>query len=97
MLALLLISALSPTHSTAALRICRPALERKAGGEIDQITVETTSRWRGTTRLRGRMTVFVGMGTPALGSASAHHLIRAEYRYSCWVRKERVWKATIEQ
>jgi hypothetical protein len=98
MLATLLLAAVSLAHSPdAALKICRPALARKADGQIDRITIETRSRWRSTTIIRGRLTVFVGMGAPTPGTASAHHLIRAEYRYGCWVQHGRVRKTTIDQ
>ena len=98
MFALLLLAAISPAHSSStALKLCRPALERKAGGEIDRITVEASSRRHSTTILRGRLTVFVGMGEAAPGSASTHHLIRVDYRYRCSVRHGRVTKATIDQ
>lgn len=95
---MLLLAAASPAHySKATLGVCRPALARKAGGEIDRITIEKSTRWRSTKILHGRLTVFVGMGPPAAGSASAHHLIRAEYHYGCWVRNGRVRKTTIDQ
>src|SRR4051812_10299715 len=98
MFAILLLAAVGQAHSAdAALKICRPALARRADGRIDRITVETSSRWRSTTIIRGRLTVFVGMGAPTPGTASAHHLIRAEYRYGCWVRHGRVRKTTIDQ
>ena len=98
MVLMLLLAAIGPANSSSpALGLCRPVLERKAGGEMDRITVDKSSRWRGTTTLNGRITVLVGMGTPAPRSASAHHLIRADYRYRCWVRHGRVTKATIEQ
>jgi len=98
MLAILLLAAAGPAHSSnAALKVCRPALARKADGQIDRIMIETKSRWRSTTIIRGRLTVFVGMGAPAPGTASAHHLIRAEHRYGCWVRNGKVRKTTIDQ
>jgi hypothetical protein len=62
---------------------CDAALARKAGGEVDSMTVTSTTRHRSDIIIRGRLTVFLGMATAAPGSASAHHLIRADYGFEC--------------
>ena len=80
------ILASQPAAAKPALARCRSALAREAGGEIGTINVERSRVRRGWTTIDGRLTAFVGMGPPASGSASAHHLVRANYRYSCSVR-----------
>jgi hypothetical protein len=89
------IVAVHPTSANSALALCRPALARKAGGEIATIAIGKSSISGSSTRIGGRMTAFVGMGAPAPGSASAHHLIRADYNYQCWVRAGRVRKTIV--
>jgi hypothetical protein len=99
MIALLLASMIA-AHSpgtSSALRICKPAIARKAEGEIADISVNRSTLNRRTRTLRGNVTVFVGMGTPPPGSASAHHLIRAQYAFSCSTRAGRVRKVTLSQ
>jgi hypothetical protein len=81
--------------SDAALKLCCPVLARKAGGEIDTITVGS-SRTSGKDRMiSGSLTAFLGMAPPAPGSASAHHLIRAEFSYRCTVRRRAVRSASV--
>jgi hypothetical protein len=97
-MSLLFLAALAAPHPTdlhAALRLCRPALARKAGGQI--ATMNATSSLaspRGLT-VEGRLTAFLGMGPPPPGSASAHHLIRADFNYRCTVRRHAVRSATV--
>jgi hypothetical protein len=77
-----LASAKAPSTQSAIAR-CRPALERKVEGQIDTLSVNS-SRVVGRSRLlRGRLTAFLGMGPPGPGSASAHHLIRADFQFRC--------------
>jgi hypothetical protein len=91
------ITVAQPATATRWLELCRPALARKAGGEIQSITVQSTRIGRRSTIVRGETTVFIGMGTPGPGSASAHHLIRATYHYSCSIRSGRVTRVTLTQ
>jgi hypothetical protein len=86
-----------PASAKAALALCRPALARKAGGDIATIGVDRSIVRGNSTTITGRMTVFIGMGPPAPGSASAHHLIRAEYSYGCVVRGGKVRRTTLSQ
>lgn len=78
-----------------ALDLCRPALARKAGGDI--ATIEVGSSQRGNSRLtiKGQLTAFQGMGPPQPGSASAHHLIRADFNFVCQVERGRVARASV--
>lgn len=99
MIALLLASIVS-THVPAtatALKLCRPAIARKAEGEIQVISVSRSYASRKTRLVRGQVTVFVGMGPAPQGSASTHHLIRATYDYSCSVRSGRVRTVIVSQ
>src|SRR5689334_8550573 len=68
---------ISPASSGAALDLCKPALARKAGGEIATIKITSSRAKRKGLAMSGRLTAFLGMGPPMPGSASAHHLIRA--------------------
>ena len=79
----------------AAVALCKPSLARKAGGEIATIAV-TSSRLSGSEKvIEGRLTAFVGMGRPAPGYASSHHLIRAEFTYRCSIIGGRVHEVRL--
>lgn len=97
MIAILLLSVAAATPENATLAVCRPELARRAGGDIQSINIAQTRKVGRTTELRGQMTVFVGMGRPAPGSASTHHLIRATYHYSCRVRSGKVRSIALGQ
>jgi len=89
-----------PTPSaspSAAGTLCRAKLERRIPGEIGDMTTDSERRSGRTRVLRGTITALIGMGEPGPGQASAHHLIRAKYRYSCSVRASRVRKASLTQ
>jgi hypothetical protein len=86
-----------PASTRTALALCRPALARKAGGQIATIAIARSSIRSGMRRIAGRVTVFAGMGPPPPGSASAHHLIRADYNYVCSVRGGRVRSLTLSR
>ena len=86
-----------PASVNPAQAACRPALARKAGGEIASISVDRSIARGTSTTVTGRITVFVGMGAPAPGSASAHHLIRADYAYRCVVRGGKAIRTTLSQ
>jgi len=78
-----------------ALRLCRPVLASKAGGDIQAISTTSVRKdGRGFT-LKGKLTAFIGMGPPAAGSASTHHLIRANFDFRCSTVGRNVGKATI--
>jgi hypothetical protein len=97
MIAILLLAA--SLHSPAeshAVELCKPALARKAGGVIDRITVTSATAGK-TTVIRGALTVLIGMPPAPAGSASAHHLIRADYHYSCSTRRGRIVRTTLTQ
>jgi len=98
MLDLLLLAAVTASSPDAeVLAECKPALQKKAGGEIQSIAVDAKSETGGWVVIRGPMTTFIGMSAAPPGSASTHHLIRAEYQYVCWVRGGRVRKTTLLQ
>lgn len=78
-----------------ALAPCKAALERKAGGQIDSIDVQSVHVRRNGRTISGRLTSFAGMSPPPLGSASAHHLIRAEFSFTCRVAGGRVREARL--
>jgi hypothetical protein len=88
-------ASLAQPSGSAALDLCRPVLARKAGGEIATIEVASYRKERRGSRIGGRLTAFVGMGPPAPGSASAHHLIRTQFDFSCRVYKGRVREAAV--
>ena len=86
-----------PASATSTLALCRPVLARKAGGTIATISSDRSIVGANSTKITGRITVFVGMGPPAAGAASAHHLIRAEYSYRCRVSGGKVRETTLSQ
>lgn len=89
------LSALTSAGSDAALQICRPTLARKAGGDIQTISVTSAQKVRGGFIMAGQLTVFIGMEPPQPGSASAHHLIRANFAFNCRTIGKNVRKATV--
>ena len=93
---LILAGAVGSPPVDSALAACRPALERKAQGRIASIDVEAVRVTGSWVVIRGPLTAFIGMAPPALGSASTHHLIRAQYQYICWVRAGRVRRAVVD-
>ena len=99
MLALLFTSivAASVPSSHSALDLCRPAMAKKAEGEIADVSIARTRKIGRTRQISGKVTVFVGMGPAPAGTARAHHLIRAEYDYRCSVRSGRVIRLTMNQ
>jgi len=80
---------------SAAVDVCRPILARKAGGEISAIEVTSFRLGRKEIAVTGRLIAFLGMSPPPPGSASAHHLIRAQFTYRCTVRRARVRSASV--
>jgi hypothetical protein len=87
------VPAASASHAAADL--CRAKLERRIPGEIGQMSTDWAVKSGRTRIVRGTITALIGMGEPGPGQASAHHLIRATYRYSCSVRGSRVRKASL--
>ena len=87
--------ALQPAPADPAVELCKPALARRAGGDIATIDV-TASRTIGRRRIiEGRLTAFAQMGPAPAGSARTHHLGRLEFTYRCEVGGGRVRKARI--
>jgi hypothetical protein len=43
------------------------------------------------------MRALIGMGEPPPGSASTHHLIRADYDFICWVNDSRIKKIEVNR
>jgi hypothetical protein len=95
MIGLILAAALAASSNSSALALCKPVLARKAGGEIAKIAVDSSSGGSNGRTLKGRLTAFLGMGPPAPGSASAHHLIRADFTFRCRVARGRVANASV--
>src|SRR5947209_7648515 len=96
MLALALIAAATmPADSEAALTLCRPALARKAGGDIATITVTSGRKAKSGFAVEGQMTVFVGMSPPQRGFASTHHLIGTDFIFHCRTAGKRVREASV--
>jgi hypothetical protein len=89
------VSVVNPASDDASLALCKPVLARKAGGEIANIDVTSSRAERNGRRISGRLTAFLGMGPPAPGSASAHHLIRADFTFHCRVAGGRVREAAV--
>ena len=85
-----------PETRAHALQLCRPRLERSAGGQIQTIDVSSERSTRSGLIVSGRLTAFIGMGPPPPGSASTHHLIRAQFDYVCEVRSGRVFSASAK-
>ena len=81
--------------SKSAVAMCRPVLAQKAGGEIATIDVRSSRLVGGRRTLTGRLTAFLGMGPPAPGSASAHHLIRADFIFRCQIGSKGVRAASV--
>jgi hypothetical protein len=81
--------------SASAVALCRPVLARKAGGEIATLDVASSHTSGGQRVISGKLTAFLGMGHPAAGSASAHHLIRADFTFRCQVGPKGVRRAAV--
>lgn len=79
----------------SVVELCKPALARKAGGEIASIDVGATSRRRATTTITGRLTAFQRMGPAPPGTARTHHVIRFDYTFECTVKAGRVRNAAV--
>jgi hypothetical protein len=89
-------AAITRPDVSAALDLCRPILARKAGGEISAIEVTSFDARRKDIVINGRLIAFLGMGPPPPGSASAHHLVRAQFTYRCTVQRARVRSASVD-
>ncbi len=85
----------APDPNTAALALCRPRIEREVEGQIQTAQIVASQHTDGWTVIQGQTTVFLGMGKPPAGSASAHHLIRSNFDFTCWVRGGRVRKLAV--
>jgi len=98
MLALLIASsaAVNSPQVRTAVDLCRPVLARKAGGEIATIDVTAFTVGRKEIAVRGRVTIFAGMGPPAAGYASAHHLVRSDFNYRCTIERAKVRSASLK-
>lgn len=90
MFALALAAAHPGRDTDDPLSLCRPLLSREAGGEIATIEIASTRRVGRRTTIKGRLTAFLGMGPPQAGSASAHHLIRSDFTFSCRLDRGKV-------
>lgn len=78
-----------------AVSLCKPALARKAGGQIATIDVRSRRSHRSSRIIEGELTAFVGMGPPASGSAATHHLIRSDFSFRCRIVRGRVKEVAV--
>ncbi len=77
------------------VQICRPVLARKIGGDIQTIS-QTSMRKSGKGYVvKGKLMAFVGMAAPQAGSASTHHLIRANFDFRCRTAGKNVRETTV--
>jgi hypothetical protein len=77
--------------------LCKPKLEKQILTNINSIKPDASvaaGRW---TVVRGEFTALLGMGDPAPGQASAHHLILAKYDFICWVSDSHVKKTVVKR
>lgn len=97
MLSLVIVLALSTPvgGQDAQLALCRPKIVKRVSGDISQISVDEVSRKGSWTILQGPVRSLAGMGDPGPGMASTHHLIREDYRFTCWLKSGRVRKIAI--
>jgi hypothetical protein len=79
-----------------AVPVCRPALARKAGGEIATLDVTAARTTRSGRVIEGQLTAFQGMAAAKPGSASTHHLIRVDFTFRCRVAGGRVREARLK-
>ena len=94
---LLILSATAaiPAGADEAMELCRPALARKIDGEIETLTPTSVRKKGRKLLIEGQLTAFLGMPKPAPGSASAHHLIRAEFDFRCRTSGGRVRRTSV--
>ena len=92
----LAVAAAQPVDAAREVELCRPLLARKIGGDIDAIEAQSTRRAGKTTTINGELTAFLGMGSPPAGSASTHHLIRAEFTFTCRLDRGKVRAAHVK-
>ena len=102
MLALMLAAAIAaqPTNDESvdpALQACRTKLAKQVSGDISAITADASSETRGWTVIRGSMRALIGMGDAPAGSARTHHLIRADYDFTCWLKHNQVKKISVNR
>ena len=81
----------------AAMQLCRPELEKKILTNINSIEPQASIAAGGWTVVRGGLTALIGMGEPAPGHVSAHHLILAQYDFICWVNDSHVEKIVVNR
>jgi len=101
-LALILANAIAAQPTTdatvdPALQICRPKLAKQVSGDISAITANASSQTRGWTVVTGSMRALIGMGDAPAGSARTHHLIRADYNFTCWLKHNQVRKISVKR
>jgi hypothetical protein len=95
MIALLLAAAATQLSADQAVALCKPALARKAGGDIATIEVIDSHVARGRLAISGQLTAFTRMGPAPAGTARTHHVGRIDYSYSCEVSHGGVRKARV--
>ena len=81
----------------SALQLCRTALSKRLGSDVQAIDADSSNVSHGWTVIRGPMIAFIGMGEPRPGEVKAPHLIRAEYDFICWVNSNQVKKITVNR
>jgi hypothetical protein len=86
---------MQPAPADSTVELCKPALARKAGGEIATINVDSTKVSGKTTTIRGQLTAFSRMGPAPAGTARTHHVIRFDFTYRCAIRGGRVRETRV--
>jgi hypothetical protein len=88
----------APSASVAAARsLCTPVIASRGGGQVDGMEVTASAASRGWIVIRGETILFIGAAASRPGAASPHHLIRAAYEFTCWVRGGRAIKVELTQ
>jgi len=86
-----------PPVRSDSIELCKAALARKSGGQIQNMTITSTTTSRSGTTSRGRLTIFVGAPSAPAGSANPHHLIRAGYGFECLAKHGRIRRIKLTQ
>jgi len=76
---------------------CESAIERKIGGQAHDLSADQTSRNGSWTIVVGRFTSAEGTPPAPPGYARPNHLIRMDYRFTCWIKGKRVQALKVEK
>jgi hypothetical protein len=76
---------------------CQPAIERKIGGQPHDLSADQISQKDGWTIVIGRFTSAQGTPPAPPGYVRPYHLIRLDYRFTCWIKDKRVRALKVEK